>query len=203
MSDANQRIKELQEKLKLQLETLAPRKAELEALSKAAYQEFSNAEEAERTCFSALLELKKKNRDFLQEKLMEQLDYQQRSEQIENEILRLTRRLKFIDLTIIYRTKHDLSRINPLKSERESVEEKLAVLRTEKADFDAGYQKMMSKYQISPECDLSKKYIDLIDITNEAAKNFQELHKETEAVRMTYNALNTTYCKLSIDINLN
>lgn len=64
-------------------------------------------------------------------------------------------------------------------------------------------KKMMSKYQISPECDLSKKYIDLIDITNEAAKNFQELHKETEAVRMTYNALNTTYCKLSININLN
>ncbi len=169
MSDANQRIKELQEKLKLQLETLAPRKAELEALSKAAYQEFSNAEEAERTCFSALLELKKKNRDFLQEKLMEQLDYQQRSEQIENEILRLTRRLKFIDLTIIYR------------------------------NLDAGYQKMMSKYQISPECDLSKKYIDLIDITNEAAKNFQELHKETEAVRMTYNALKTTHYKLSIN----
>lgn len=156
MSDANQRIKELQEKLKLQLETLAPRKAELEALSKAAYQEFSNAEEAERTCFSALLELKKKNRDFLQEKLMEQLDYQQHSEQIENEILRLTRRLKFIDLTIIYRTKHDLSRINPLKSERESVEEKLEALKAEKADLDAGYQKMMSKYQISPECDLSK-----------------------------------------------
>jgi len=199
MSDANQRIKELQEKLKLQLETLAPRKAELEALSKAAYQEFSNAEEAERTCFSALLELKKKNRDFLQEKLMEQLDYQQRSEQIENEILRLTRRLKFIDLTIIYRTKHDLNRINPLKSERESVEEKLAVLRTEKGNLDAGYQKMMSKYQISPECDLSKKYIDLIDITNEAAKNFQELHKETEAVRMTYNALKTTHYKLSIN----
>lgn len=201
MSDANQRIKELQEKLKLQLETLAPRKAELEALSKAAYQEFSNAEEAERTCFSALLELKKKNRDFLQEKLMEQLDYQQRSEQIENEILRLTRRLKFIDLTIIYRTKHDLSRINSLKSERESVEEKLRVLNTEKANLDAGYQKMMSKYQISPECDLSKKYIDLIDITNEAVKNFQELHKETEAVRMTYNELNTAYCKLSIYLN--
>lgn len=203
MSDANQRIKALQEKLKLQRDELAPRQAELEALSKAAYQEFSNAEEAERTCFSALLELKKKNRDFLQEKLMEQLDYQQHSEQIENEILRLTRRLKFIDLTIIYRTKHDLSRINSLKSERESVEEKLAVLRTEKGNLDAGYQKMMSKYQISPECDLSKKYIDLIDITNEAAKNFQELHKETEAVRMTYNALNTTYCKLGININLN
>ena len=58
---------------------------------------------------------------------------------------------------------------------------------------------MMSKYQISPECDLSKKYIDLIDITNEAAKNFQELHKETEAVRMTYNALKTTHYKLSIN----
>ena len=201
MSDANQRIKELQEKLKLQLETLAPRKAELEALSKAAYQEFSNAEEAERTCFSALLELKKKNRDFLQEKLMEQLDYQQRSEQIENEILRLTRRLKFIDLTIIYRTKHDLSRINPLKSERESVEEKLRVLNTEKANLDAGYQKMMSKYQISPECDLSKKYIDLIDITNEATQKFQELHNETEAVKTTYNALNTAYCNLSKYLN--
>ena len=65
MSETNQRIKALQEKLKLQFEALAPRKAELEALSKAAYQEFLNAEEAERTCFSALLELKKKNRDFL------------------------------------------------------------------------------------------------------------------------------------------
>ena len=71
MSNANQRIKELQEKLKLQLETLAPRQTELEALSKTAYQNLANAEEAERTCFSALLELKKKNRDFLQEKVLE------------------------------------------------------------------------------------------------------------------------------------
>ena len=101
MSDANQRIKELQEKLKLQLETLEPRQTELEALSKTAYQNLENAEEAERTCFSALLELKKKNREFLQEKLMEQLDYQQRSDQIEDEISMLTRRLKFIDSTIV------------------------------------------------------------------------------------------------------
>lgn len=203
MSDANQRIKELQEKLKLQLETLAPRQTELEALLKTAYQNLANAEEAERTCFSTLLELKKKNRDFLQEKLIEQLDYQQRSDQIEDEILRLTRRLKFIDSIMDYRNKHDFGRTNPSESERESVEKKLEALKAEKIDLDAEHQKMMSKSQISPECDLSKKYIDLIDITNEAAKNFQELHKETEAVRMTYNALNTTYCKLSININLN
>lgn len=201
MSNANQRIKELQEKLKLQLETLAPRQTELEALSKTAYQNLANAEEAERTCFSALLELKKKNRDFLQEKVLEQLDYQLRSDQIEDEILRLTRRLKFIDSTTDYQNKHDFSRTNPIKSERDSIEKKLEALKAEKNDLDAGHQKMMSKYQISPECDLSKKYIDLIDITNEAAKNFQELHKETEAVRMTYNALNTAYCKLSINLN--
>ena len=199
MSNANQRIKELQEKLKLQLETLAPRQTELEALSKTAYQNLANAEEAERTCFSALLELKKKNRDFLQEKVLEQLDYQLRSDQIEDEILRLTRRLKFIDSTTDYQNKHDFSRTNPIKSERDSIEKKLEALKAEKNDLDAGHQKMMSKYQISPECDLSKKYIDLIDITNEAAKNFQELHKETEAVRMTYNALKTTHYKLSIN----
>lgn len=128
---------------------------------------------------------------------MEQLDYQQRSEQIENEILRLTRRLKFIDLTIIYRTKHDLSRTNPSESERESVEKKLEALKAEKIDLDAGHQKMMSKSQISPECDLSKKYIDLIDITNEATQKFQELHNEAEAVKTTYSALNTAYCDLS------
>ena len=201
MSNADQRIKELQEKLKLQLETLAPRQTELEALSKTAYQNLANAEEAERTCFSALLELKKKNRDFLQEKVLEQLDYQLRSDQIEDEILRLTRRLKFIDSTTDYQNKHDFSRTNPIKSERDSIEKKLEALKAEKNDLDAGHQKMMSKSQISPECDLSKKYIDLIDITNEAAKNFQELHKETEAVRMTYNALNTAYCKLSIYLN--
>ena len=201
MSETNQRIKALQEKLKLQLETLAPRQTELETLSKAAYQEFLHAEEAERTCFSALLELKKKNRDFLQEKLMEQLDYEQRSDQIEDEILRLTRRLKFIDSTTDYQNKHDFSRTNPIKSERDSIEKKLEALKAEKNDLDAGHQKMMSKSQISPECDLSKKYIDLIDITNEATQKFQELHNETEAVRMTYNALNTTYCKLSIYLN--
>ena len=197
MSETNQRIRALQEKLKLQFEALAPRKAELEALSKAAYQEFLNAEEAERTCFSALLELKKKNRDFLQEKLMEQLDYEQRSDQIEDEILRLTRRLKFIDSTTDYQNKHDFSRTNPLNSERESVEKKLEALKAEKIDLDAGHQKMMSKSQISPECDLSKKYIDLIDITNEATQKFQELYNETEAVKTTYNALNTAYCNLS------
>lgn len=197
MSDANQRIKELQEKLKLQLEALTPRKTELEALSKAAYQEFLNAEEAERTCFSTLLEIKKKNRDFLQEKLMEQLDYQLRSDQIEDEILRLTRRLKFIDSTTDYQNKHDFSRTNPIKSERDSIEKKLEALKAEKNDLDAGHQKMMSKSQISPECDLSKKYIDLIDITNEATQKFQELHNETEAVKTTYDALNTAYCNLN------
>jgi hypothetical protein len=201
MSETNQRIKALQEKLKLQLETLAPRQTELETLSKAAYQEFLHAEEAERTCFSALLELKKKNRDFLQEKLMEQLDYEQRSDQIEDEILRLTRRLKFIDSTIDYRNKHDFGRTNPSESERESVEKKLEALKAEKIDLDAGHQKMMSKSQISPECDLSKKYIDLIDITNEATQKFQELHNETEAVKTTYNALNTAYCNLSKYLN--
>lgn len=197
MSNANQRIKELQEKIKLQLETLAPRQAELETLSKAAYQEFLHAEEAERTCFSALLELKKKNRDFLQEKVLEQLDYQLRSDQIEDEILRLTRRLKFIDSTTDYQNKHDFSRTNPIKSERDSIEKKLEALKAEKNDLDAGHQKMMSKSQISPECDLSKKYIDLIDITNEATQKFQELHNETEAVKTTYDALNTAYCNLN------
>lgn len=201
MSNANQRIKELQEKIKLQLETLAPRQAELETLSKAAYQEFLHAEEAERTCFSALLELKKKNRDFLQEKVLEQLDYQLRSDQIEDEILRLTRRLKFIDSTTDYQNKHDFSRTNPIKSERDSIEKKLEALKAEKNDLDAGHQKMMSKSQISPECDLSKKYIDLIDITNEATQKFQELHNETEAVKTTYNALNTAYCNLSKYLN--
>ena len=197
MSDANQRIKALQEKLKLQLEMLAPRQSELEALSKTAYQEFLNAEGADMTSSSALLELKKKNRDFLQEKLMEQLDYEQHSDQIEDEILRLTRRLKFIDSTTDYRNKHDFGRTNPSESERESVEKKLEALKAEKIDLDAGHQKMMSKSQISPECDLSKKYIDLIDITNEATQKFQELHNETEAVKTTYNALNTAYCNLN------
>lgn len=141
MSNADQRIKELQEKLKLQLETLAPRQTELEALSKTAYQNLANAEEAERTCFSALLELKKKNRDFLQEKVLEQLDYQLRSDQIEDEILRLTRRLKFIDSTTDYQNKHDFSRTNPIKSERDSIEKKLEALKAEKNDLDAGHQK--------------------------------------------------------------
>ena len=138
MSETNQRIKALQEKLKLQFEALAPRKAELEALSKAAYQEFLNAEEAERTCFSALLELKKKNRDFLQEKLMEQLDYEQRSDQIEDEILRLTRRLKFIDSTTDYRNKYDSSLKNSLNSEQESLGMKLEILKDEKITLMLG-----------------------------------------------------------------
>ena len=150
MSDANQRIKALQEKLKLQLETLAPRQAELETLSKAAYQEFLHAEEAERTCFSALLELKKKNRDFLQEKLMEQLDYEQRSDQIEDEILRLTRRLKFIDSTMDYRNKYDSSRKNSLNSEQESIEMKLEALKDGKNNLDAGHQREMSKISSFP-----------------------------------------------------
>lgn len=197
MSDANQRIKALQEKLKLQKDELETRQAELEKLSKTAYQNLANAEEAERTCFSALLELKKKNRDFLQEKVLEQLDYQLRSDQIEDEILRLTRRLKFIDSTTDYQNKHDFSRTNPIKSERDSIEKKLEALKAEKNDLDAGHQKMMSKSQISPECDLSKKYIDLIDITNEATQKFQELHNETEAVKTTYDALNTAYCNLN------
>ena len=197
MSEIKRQIKELQDKVKLQLETLAPRQTELEALSKTAYQNLANAEEAERTCFSALLELKKKNRDFLQEKVLEQLDYQLRSDQIEDEILRLTRRLKFIDSTTDYQNKHDFSRTNPIKSERDSIEKKLEALKAEKNDLDAGHQKMMSKSQISPECDLSKKYIDLIDITNEATQKFQELHNETEAVKTTYDALNTAYCNLN------
>ncbi len=140
MSDVNQRIKELQEKLKLQLEALTPRKTELEALSKAAYQEFLNAEEAERTCFSALLEIKKKNRDFLQEKLMEQLDYEQRSDQIEDEISRLTRRLKFIDSTADYRNKYDSSLKNSLNSEQESLEMKLEILKIFNIGERAGHK---------------------------------------------------------------
>lgn len=201
MSDANQRIKELQEKLKLQLEALTPRKTELEALSKAAYQEFLNAEEAERTCFSALLEIKKKNRDFLQEKLMEQLDYEQRSDQIEDEISRLTRRLKFIDSTADYRNKYDSSLKNSLNSEQESLELKLEILKDEKNNLDAGHQREMSKSQVSPECELVNKHLDLINITNEATKKFQELHNETEAVKTTYNALNTAYSELNKYLN--
>ncbi len=201
MSDANQRIKELQEKLKLQLETLAPRQTELEALSKTAYQNLANAEEAERTCFSALLELKKKNRDFLQEKLMEQLDYEQRSDQIEDEILRLTRRLKFIDSTADYRNKYDSSLKNSLNSEQASLEMKLEVLTDEKNNLDAGHEKEMMKSQVSPECDLSKKHLDLIEVTNEALRKFQELHNETEAVKTTYNALNTAYSELNKYLN--
>ena len=129
--------------------------------------------------------------------MLEQLDYQLRSDQIEDEILRLTRRLKFIDSTTDYQNKHDFSRTNPIKSERDSIEKKLEALKAEKNDLDAGHQKMMSKSQISPECDLSKKYIDLIDITNEATQKFQELHNETEAVKTTYDALNTAYCNLN------
>ena len=201
MSDANQRIKELQEKLKLQLEALTPRKTELEALSKAAYQEFLNAEEAERTCFSALLEIKKKNRDFLQEKLMEQLDYEQRSDQIEDEISRLTRRLKFIDSTADYRNKYDSSLKNSLNSEQESLEMKLEILKDEKNNLDAGHQREMSKSQVSTECELVNKHLDLINITNEATKKFQELHNETEAVKTTYNALNTAYSELNKYLN--
>lgn len=201
MSDANQRIKALQEKLKLQLDTLAPRKAELEALSKTAYQNLENAEEAERTCFSALLELKKKNRDFLQEKLMEQLDYEQRSDQIEDEILRLTRRLKFIDSTTDYRNKYDSSLKNSLNSEQESLELKLDALKDEKNNLDAGHQREMIKSQVSPECDISKKHLDLVEVTNEALRKFQELHNETEAVKTTYSALNAAYSELDKYLN--
>lgn len=201
MSEIKRQIKELQDKVKLQRDELEPRRAELEKILRTAHQNLRNAEEAERTCFSALLELKKKNRDFLQEKMLEQLDYQLRSDQIEDEILRLTRRLKFIDSTTDYQNKHDFSRTNPIKSERDSIEKKLEALKAEKNDLDAGHQKMMSKSQISPECDLSKKYIDLIDITNEATQKFQELHNETEAVKTTYNALNTAYCNLSKYLN--
>lgn len=201
MSDANQRIKALQEKLKLQLEALAPRQAELETLSKAAYQEFLNAEEVERTCFSALLELKKKNRDFLQEKLMEQLDYEQRSDQIEDEISRLTRRLKFIDSTADYRNKYDSSLKNSLNSEQESIGIKLDALKDEKNNLDAGHQREMSKSQVSPECELANKHLGLIGITNEAAKKFQELHNESEAVKTMYDALNTAYLELNKYLN--
>ena len=81
MSDANQRIKALQEKLRPLGDELETRQAELEELSKTAYQDFQNAEEAERTCFSTLLELKKQNQNSLQERLIEQLDYEQRSDQ--------------------------------------------------------------------------------------------------------------------------
>lgn len=201
MSDANQRIKALQEKLRPLGDELETRQAELEELSKTAYQNLANAEEAERTCFSALLELKKKNRDFLQEKLMEQLDYEQRSDQIEDEILRLTRRLKFIDSTADYRNKYDSSLKNSLNSEQESIGIKLDALKDEKNNLDAGHQKAMSKSQVSPECELAKKHLDLISITDEAAKKFQELHNETEAVKTTYSALNTAYSELNKYLN--
>lgn len=196
MSNANQRIKELQEKLKLQLETLAPRQTELEALSKTAYQNLANAEEAERTCFSALLELKKKNRDFLQEKVLEQLDYQQRSDQIEDEISMLTRRLKFIDSTIVFRNKYEFSRVDALKTERETLVNKIDALKEEKNNLDAGHEREMMKYRVSPECDLSKKYLDLIEVTNGASKRFHEVLDEIEALRYTFNALNNAFSEL-------
>ena len=124
MSETNQRIKALQEKLRPLGDELETRQAELEELSKTAYQDFQNAEEAERTCFSTLLELKKQNQNSLQKRLIEQLDYEQRSDQIEDEISRLTRRLKFIDSTIDYENRHDFGKTNALKSERETLEKK-------------------------------------------------------------------------------
>ena len=197
MSEIKRQIKELQDKVKLQRDELEPRRAELEKTLRTAHQNLRNAEEAERTCFSALLELKKQNREFLQEKLMEQLDYEQRSDQIEDEISRLTRRLKFIDSTMDYRNKYDSSLKNSLNSEQESIGIKLDALKDEKNNLDAGHQREMSKSQVSPECELAKKHLDLISITDEAAKKFQELHNETEAVKTTYSALNTAYCDLS------
>ena len=196
MSNANQRIKALQEKLRPLGDELETRQAELEELSKTAYQDFQNAEEAERTCFSTLLELKKQNREFLQEKLMEQLDYQQRSDQIEDEISMLTRRLKFIDSTIVFRSKYEFSRVDALKTERETLVNKIDALKEEKNNLDAGHEREMMKYQVSPECDLSKKYLDLVEVTNGASKRFHEVLDEIETLRYTFNALNNAFSEL-------
>jgi len=201
MSDANQRIKALQEKLKLQKDELETRQAELEKLSKTAYQNFQNAEESERTCFSTLLELKKQNQNSLQERLIEQLDYEQRSDQIENEISRLTRRLKFIDSIMDYGNKHDFGKTDTLKSERETLEKKLEELKEEKINLDAGHQREMTKSRIFPLCELSKKLLDLINATNVASEKFEELHNEAEAVRNTFNALTAAYSELNKYLN--
>lgn len=201
MSDANQRIKALQEKLRPLGDELETRQAELEELSKTAYQDFQNAEEAERTCFSTLLELKKQNQNSLQERLIEQLDYEQRSDQIEDEISRLTRRLKFIDSTIDYENRHDFGKTNALKSERETLEKKLEELKEEKINLDAGHQREMTKSRISPLCELSKKHLDLINATNVASEKFEELHNEAEAVRNTFNALTAAYSELDKYLN--
>ena len=201
MSDANQRIKALQEKLRPLGDELETRQAELEELSKTAYQDFQNAEEAERTCFSTLLELKKQNQNSLQERLIEQLDYEQRSDQIEDEISRLTRRLKFIDSTIDYENRHDFGKTNALKSERETLEKKLEELKEEKINIDAGHQREMTKSRISPLCELSKKHLDLINATNVASEKFQELHNEVEAVRNTFKAIATAYAELNKCLN--
>ncbi len=201
MSETNQRIKALQEKLRPLGDELETRQAELEELSKTAYQDFQNAEEAERTCFSTLLELKKQNQNSLQKRLIEQLDYEQRSDQIEDEISRLTRRLKFIDSTIDYENRHDFGKTNALKSERETLEKKLEELKEEKIILDAGHQREMTKSRISPLCELSKKYLDLINATNVASEKFQELHNETEAVGNTFKAIATAYSELNKCLN--
>lgn len=196
MSGIKRQIKELQDKVKLQRDELEPRRAELEKTLRTAHQNLRNAEEAERTCFSALLELKKQNREFLQEKLMEQLDYQQRSDQIEDEISMLTRRLKFIDSTIVFRSKYEFSRVDALKTERETLVNKIDALKEEKNNLDAGHEREMMKYQVSPECDLSKKYLDLIEVTNGASKRFHEVLDEIETLRYTFNALNNAFSEL-------
>lgn len=201
MSETNQRIKALQEKLRPLGDELETRQAELEELSKTAYQDFQNAEEAERTCFSTLLELKKQNQNSLQERLIEQLDYEQRSDQIEDEISRLTRRLKFIDSTIDYENRHDFGKTNALKSERETLEKKLEELKEEKINIDASHQREMTKSRISPLCELSKKHLDLINATNVASEKFQELHNKAEAVRNTFKAIATAYAELNKCLN--
>lgn len=201
MSGIKRQIKELQDKVKLQKDELETRQAELEKLSKTAYQDFQNAEEAERTCFSTLLELKKQNQNSLQERLIEQLDYEQRSDQIEDEISRLTRRLKFIDSTMDYGNKHDFGKTDTLKSERETLEKKLEELKEEKINLDAGHQREMTKSRISPLCELSKKHLDLINATNVASEKFEELHNEAEAVRNTFNALTAAYSELNKYLN--
>ena len=196
MSGIKRQIKELQDKVKLQRDELEPRRAELEKILRTAHQNLRNAEEAERTCFSALLELKKQNREFLQEKLMEQLDYQQRSDQIEDEISMLTRRLKFIDSTIVFRSKYEFSRVDSLKTERETLVNKIDALKEEKNNLDAGHEREMMKYRVSPECDLSKKHLDLIEVTNGASKRFHEVLDEIETLRYTFNALNNAFSEL-------
>lgn len=74
---------------------------------------------------------------------------------------------------------------------------KIDALKEEKNNLDAGHEREMMKYQVSPECDLSKKYLDLIEVTNGASKRFHEVLDEIETLRYTFNALNNAFSELN------